>query len=531
MFCPYHGVTPPRPCWHYRTHHSFPPQKKCVGGWLASAMMERAGAACSPPGRSSAWRKVAHRWSNGGRDRHSQPRFPGVRPGGQGDPARRGWRPAAAAGVARFGTARLRHGVAVPAVAFAPDGKSLASGGSEGTVSVWDRATGKELRRFAVEDQGTVNWVAFTPDGKGLLAAGAGPGPSLGPCHRQAAARVRRPRAAPVPRLRRPVAGRQDVGPARARQDPDLVGGRHGPADAGTVTGQTFGCFGLAFAPDGQTLAAVSGTGKGICLWGVAAGKAVRLFPTGEDIYALAFSPRGDLLASAERDTVCLHRWPRAGNCGGPKASGAAGANGCRGWPSHRTASCWPRPDGTGRCGCGPRTPARNCCAASTGWPWPSPFRRTASCWPRAVGMRAVRLWEVPGGEERLAGAGHQAWAQEVLFHPDGKSLLSAGADNTVRFWDLESGREVRRLDAWYGRIAVSPDGRTLATAGDGRAAWRLWDLKTGRLSREQDNPRPRQRLPGVRPGRQTVRHGERRPGAPLERGRRSGGPRLFPRS
>jgi WD40 repeat protein len=81
--------------------------------------------------------------------------------------------------LARLGTVRLRHGAGVGAVAFAPDGRTLASGGNDGTVRLWDVATGKEVRRFGPEP-GRVLRLWFTPDGRVLIAAHELAAPSSG---------------------------------------------------------------------------------------------------------------------------------------------------------------------------------------------------------------------------------------------------------------------------------------------------------------------------------------------------------------
>jgi WD40 repeat protein len=63
------------------------------------------------------------------------------------------------------------HDYLVTAVAFLPDGKTLASGSDDETVRVWDAATGEERQKLEGHDY-LVTAVAFSPDGK-TVASGS----------------------------------------------------------------------------------------------------------------------------------------------------------------------------------------------------------------------------------------------------------------------------------------------------------------------------------------------------------------------
>ena len=78
---------------------------------------------------------------------------------------------------------------------------------------------------------------------------------------------------------------------------------------------------------------------------------------------------------------------------------------------------------------------------------------------------------------------GHSDDVRSAAFSPDGKFIVSASADNTIRLWDAETGEQVgeplRGHTAYVQSAAFSPDGKYIVSASLDFTV-RIWDAKTG---------------------------------------------------
>jgi WD40 repeat protein len=93
-----------------------------------------------------------------------------------------------------------------------------------------------------------------------------------------------------------------------------------------------------------------------------------------------------------------------------------------------------------------------------------------------------IKVWDVATGRELRTLAGTANGVNTVAFSPDGRTIASGGGDALVRLWDVGSGQALRALKGHTGRVnsvAFAPDGRTLASAGDDHAV-KLWDVAGG---------------------------------------------------
>jgi WD40 repeat protein len=97
-------------------------------------------------------------------------------------------------------------------------------------------------------------------------------------------------------------------------------------------------------------------------------------------------------------------------------------------------------------------------------------------------GQNTIRLWDLNTGERAQTLVQSFAHRSEALaFSPDGTILASAVFEETIRLWDVASGKLMRDLNGRYRTrvVAFAPNGKMLVSAGDTRA--RLWDVASGK--------------------------------------------------
>jgi WD40 repeat protein len=346
-------------------------------------------------------------------------------------------------------------------VAFSPDGRRLASASQDGTARVWDAGTGQSLLTVRGHTK-AVTGVAFSPDGGRLATASVDGTVRLWDAQAGQEVLALQKHTGGIRSLAFSPDGRRLAGAsvdATARVW-DLETG----AEVLTLRGHTGPVFSVAFSPDGQRLASGSAD-QTVRVWDARAGKALlTLNGHTSHISGVAFSPDGSHLASTSQDGT-VRVWDVSP--GKPDFAALLVQ-----WATGKDAQAGPQ-----------AVVLKGHTDGVNGVAFSPDGARLAS----ASDDKTVKVWDARGRPEEVTLRSHADMVSSVAFSPDGRRLASgslalnqeAQAD-ALKVWDLQTGREALAFKGHTGGIhdvAFSPDGTRLASASDDGTV-RLWDAR-----------------------------------------------------
>lgn len=94
-----------------------------------------------------------------------------------------------------------------------------------------------------------------------------------------------------------------------------------------------------------------------------------------------------------------------------------------------------------------------------------------------------LRVWDVQSGELIHVLAGHTARVTSMCLTPDNRQLVSSSNDSTMRLWDMQSGELIRVFTGHTSSIntvCLTPDGNRAVSAS--ARTLRVWDLQSGEV-------------------------------------------------
>jgi WD40 repeat protein len=250
-----------------------------------------------------------------------------------------------------------------------------------------------------------------------------------------------------------------------------------------TLSGHGLDVLGVAFSPDGVTVASASDD-KTIKLWRATDGQLLRTLTKHTDsVYGVAFSPDGAKLVSASRDktvrlwqvsngalqsTMTGHKekaWCVAYSPDGKMVASGSG---------DKTVRLWRASDGG----------VVHVLSGHSKPVYGLAFSPDGKILASAAADNTIRLWQVSTGQPIRTLSGHGDNIRSVAFSPDGTVLASASFDRTIRLWQVSNGQQLRVLKGHSGEVlgvSFSPDGKMLASASYDRTV-RLWRVSDGAL-------------------------------------------------
>jgi WD40 repeat protein len=420
-------------------------------------------------------------------------------------------RPPFLKGVRSWTLESRRHRGYLVAAAVSPDGKSLATGGLDGIVRIWDLETGN-LTRVLVGHESYVYGLGWSPDGRYLVSGGSF----------DATARLWDARNGMPLRVLRGHKGYV----VQVAWSPDgetvaVAGGQSGFVTFwNAIDGRELRTIengkpvnGMAWSPDGKLLAC-GGSEFGVMIWSAGGKKIANWKPEGGDGFGVAWSADGKRLAVGGKmdaslweveGTKKLRSFAGAANTvtfssdgkalatagaavvlwevesGKQVGSIPAAANMVRLLPGGEQLVCAHSAGAGVWAIAGPRLVRDMDLTAMVPLTW-RPGRPTLAIF----GGTQPMLWDTATCKPMHALPPLASPASATSLSPDGKQLACACADGKVRLLNVAAGKELSPLEGHKGAVtavAWSPDGKQLASGGADKTV-RVWSPGFDKASR-----------------------------------------------
>jgi serine/threonine-protein kinase len=326
------------------------------------------------------------------------------------------------------------HRTMISGLAFSPDGRFLASASADHTVRTWQLGTGRSM---VLQHSKPVSSVAFSSDGT-LIAS---------PC---------------------------EDGTISVWQSAT------GRLLARWRAGKSGQAWGTAFSPDGRLLASAS-AGGGVQVWETLTGNLRQTFNGHEFASRVAFHPTRPRLYSGSTDGI-FKEWSLEEEPGivrepsGPVSAVAISRDGkYLAYASNAIIRVY---DSTARY-------LLRTLGGHGGDVLTIAFSPDSSLLASGSEANTIDIWNVSNGELVRTLAGHNGSIRSVEFDKDAKRLVSGSVDQTIRVWNVNPPGPLMTIatTSRICKVAISPDGTTIAALRQHDGAIALWDVQSGKPS------------------------------------------------